>query len=67
MKFDEQACQGCGEESDHPAHVEVWQIGGNWVPVCSDRVLDWWHFDSVGSYRERKEAGCPDKWIREIQ
>lgn len=60
----EPRCKGCGEEASHVAHIEVWQTGAAWVPVCADRVLDWWDDDGV---KNRRLAGAPDNWIRPLE
>lgn len=63
-------CIACNPNSEflaHEAYVEVWQAGGNWVPSCCDRVLDWWNTDSTQAIKERKEAGAPEAWIRPLQ
>jgi hypothetical protein len=62
-------CVGCnpnGEYESHEAHVEVWSIGDEWVPVCSNRVLDWWATTTRDSYRDMGAAGAPKRWIRPL-
>jgi len=60
------ACNPNGEYPPHEAHVQVWQTGGNWVPSCSDRVIDWWASECVASWRDRREVGAPARWIRPL-
>lgn len=55
------ACNPEGEHPWHPAHVLIWQVGDEWVPSCSDRVLTWWD-----DHNAPREAGAPLEWIKPL-